>query len=107
MPAPDTPAKPARPTLAGQLAAQHELLMAQATKSARSTPDTVELAERHTGGRDGELRIGTVSLVKREDESDVQFLGRLEETTRNVIKIRDTLNVEQAAARADSNGEAS
>lgn len=104
MPVKSDPAKAAisaarheRPTLAAQLARQHELLMAAATKPARTAPQTVELAERSTGARDGQLRIASLALVQHDGESDVQFLGRLEDLGRKAIAVRDTLNAEQDA----------
>lgn len=86
--------KPERPTLAGQLARQHELLMAQATKAVRAVDQTVEFAERHAGAKDGLLRVASVKLVQHEDEEDVQFLGRIESFTRDVFAVRDRLNAE-------------
>lgn len=106
MPAkPAAPPKPERPTLAAQLARQHELLMAQATKPARTGAQSVELAERHAGPHDGELRLSSLALVQHEDESDVQFLGRLEDTTRKVLEVRDKINAERAEATRKSGGE--
>lgn len=105
MPAKDTPAKPERPTLTGQLARQHELLMAAATRPSRVNPETIEIAERHTGSRDGELRLVTLALVREDGESSVQFLGRLEETTRDVMTVLDTLNAERAKPAPAKQGE--
>ena len=83
-----------RPTLGAQLARQHELLMAYATKPARQSAQTVELAERHAGPHDGKLRLASLQLVQAEDEEDVQYLGRIETFTRQVLAVRDTLNAE-------------
>lgn len=81
-----------RPTLSDQLARQHELLMAQATKPARSGQQTVEFGERATGADSGSLYVKSLVLVQRDDESDVQFLGRQEESLRNTAKLLDKLN---------------
>ena len=105
MPAHDKAPEAHRPTLGEQLARQHELLMAQATKPARITPQSIELAEHHTGPEKGNLRIASLALVQHDGESDVQFIGRLEETTRAVLKVRDTLNAEHAAGSEDADGE--
>lgn len=94
MPTKDTTRKHERPTLAAQLARQHELLMAQATKPARTGAQTVEFAERHTGPKDGLLRLASLQLVQHDDEEDVQFQGRIEATARAILAIRDTLNAE-------------
>lgn len=94
-----------RPTLADQNARYYELLMAYATKPARQGSQTVELAERHAGPKDGQLRLASLSLVQAEDESDVQFQGRIEAVTRAVLEIRDKLNAEIDAEKVGANGE--
>lgn len=83
-----------RPTLAEQNARYYELLMAQATKPARQGSQTVEFAERHAGAMDGQLRLASVQLVQRDDEEDVQFQGRVEDFTREILAIRDRINNE-------------
>lgn len=95
-----------RPTLADQNARYYELLMAQATKSARQGSQTAELVERHAGARDGFLRLGLISLVQHEDESDVQFLGRMEDFTRKAIAVRDKLNDEIASGQETATAKA-
>ena len=98
MPKQETAPHHERPTLGAQLARQHELLMAQATKPARTSPQVIELAERHAGQRDGLLRLASLQLVQHEDESDVRFLGRIEATTRDVLDKLDKINAERDSA---------
>jgi len=99
------PRKPERVTLAGQLARQHELLMAQATKPARTSPQATEWGERATGDKQGHLYFKSVQLVQRDDESDLQFLGREEQHLRERIALRDTLNAEADARAVGANGD--
>ena len=82
------------PNAGEQLARQHELLMAAATKPARTTPQSIEYGERATGPTNGHLYFKSVQLVQHDDESDVQFLGRQEETLRSITALRDKLNAE-------------
>ena len=82
------------PNAGEQLARQHELLMAAATKPARTTPQSVEYGERTTGDRSGHLAIKSVQLVQNPEESDVAFLGREEAFLRARIALRDKLNTE-------------
>lgn len=97
MPTKEPAAKPERITLGMQLAMQHELLMAQATKPARTTPQATEWGERATGDKSGHLYFKSVQLVQHPDEDDVAFLGREEEHLRARIELRDRLNAEQDA----------
>lgn len=85
-----------RPTLGAQLARQHELLMANATKSARQGSQSATLTERTTGANSGDVAV-KVELVQHEDESDVAFLGRIEEFGRKAIAVADKLNAERRA----------
>lgn len=98
MPTKDTQPKPERPSLGAQLARQHELLMAQATKPARTSPQATEWGERATGTESGHLYFKSLQLVQGPDESDLQFLGREEEFIRARIALRDKLNAEADAA---------
>ena len=102
MPDKDTAPKTERPTLAGQLARQHELLMAAATKPARQGAQTIEYGERATGPESGHLYFKSIVLVQRDDESDLQFLGRQETTLRGVGELRDKLNLETDKAAVGS-----
>jgi hypothetical protein len=88
----DKATAPRRLTLADQLAAQHELLMAQATKPARTGSQTVEYGERATGADSGSLYLKSLVLVQRDDESDVQFLGRQDEALASVAELLETAN---------------
>lgn len=97
--------KPERPTLAAQLARQHELLMAQATKPARQGAQTVEYGERATGADTGTLYVKSLVLVQRDDESDLQFLGRQEQRLRDTAKLLTTLNAADAIEQAADGGE--
>lgn len=106
MPAKDAAPVHERPTLGAQLARQHELLMAQATKPARTSPQMIEVAERHAGQKDGLLRLASLQLVQEEGESDVAFLGRIEETTRNVLGKLDSINTDRLADAAKTLAEA-
>lgn len=94
MPSTDKPQAPHRLTLADQLARQHELLMAQATKPARMGLQSIEYGERATGDKNGHLYFKSVQVVQTEDETDVQFLGRQETYVREAIRIRDLLNAD-------------
>ena len=109
MAATDKPVKPERPTLAAQLARQHELLMAQATKPARTTPQAIEYGERTTGDRNGHLYFKSLQLVQGLDESDVQFLGRQEQVLRSCLLVRDTINdeLDKRQVGATQDGDAS
>jgi hypothetical protein len=84
--------------MAGLVARYHEIIMAFVTKTPRTSPDTVELAERHAGPRDGYLRIGKIDLARLEDEDDPHYVGRIEEFTRLALAARDRLNAEIEAA---------
>jgi len=88
-----------RPTLADQNARYYELLMAQATKSPRQGSQSATLTERTTGANNGDLAV-KVELVQHPDESDVQFLGRLEDFGRRALAVRDTLNDENRSSLA-------
>lgn len=81
-----------RPTLADQNARYYELLMAQATKSPRQGSQSVEWGERPSGEMNGTIYFKSVLLVQRDDESDVQFLGRQEEQLKAVLALRDSIN---------------
>ena len=83
-----------RTTLAEQLARQHELLMAQATKPARTGSQTAEYGQRATGADAGHVYLKSLVLVQHDDESDVQFLGRQEERLRQTADLLDRLNLE-------------
>lgn len=85
-----------RPTLADQNARYYELLMAQATKSPRQGTQSVEWGERPSGDMNGTVYFKSVLLVQREDESDVQFIGRQEEQLKAILALRDRLNPEAA-----------
>lgn len=98
MPGTDAAAPSGRPTLGAQLAAQHELLIALATKSGRQGSQSATLTERTTGAENGLLAV-KVELVQREDEGDAAFLGRLETFGRRALDIRDALNAHQAEQR--------
>ena len=103
----DTAPAHERPTLSAQLARQHELLMAQATKPARQGAQTVEYGERATGADSGTLYFKSLVLVQRDDETDLQFLGRQETQLRNVTTLLENLNTEAAAEAAlEAEGEA-
>jgi hypothetical protein len=96
-----------RPTLADQNARYYELLMAMATKPARTGTQTTEFGERTTGVTNGHLYFKSVQLVQRDDESDVAFVGRQEEYLRTMISLRDLLNAEHdARVVGAANGEA-
>lgn len=81
-----------RPTLGEQLARQHELLMAQATKPARTGSQTVEYGQRATGADAGSLYLKSLVLVQHDDESDLQFLGRQETRLRDIGGLLDKIN---------------
>jgi hypothetical protein len=95
-----------RPTLGAQLARQHELLMATLTKPARTGSQTVEYGERATGADSGSLYVKSLVLVQRDDESDVQFLGRQEAQLRNVAQLLERLNADSEQDAEDGEGEA-
>lgn len=88
-----------RPTLGAQLARQHELLMAQATKPARQGAQTFEWSERHVGAHDGELRLASAVFVQHDDETDLQFLGRQIELLRAARLEQSRFNAEIVAGR--------
>lgn len=94
-----------RPTLGEQLARQHELLMAQATKPARTGSQTVEYGQRATGAESGHLYLKSIVLVQHDDESDVQFLGRQEERLRNSVALLERLNGLGGASAEQGGGE--
>lgn len=94
-----------RPTLADQNARYYELLMAQATKSPRQGAQTATLTERTTGAANGDLAV-KVELVQHPEESDVQFIGRMESFGRQALAVRDKLNAEQAPLGERGSGEA-
>jgi hypothetical protein len=83
-----------RPTLGAQLARQHELLMAQATKSARQGSQSATLTERTAGANSGDVAV-KVELVQHEGENDAAFLGRIEDFGRKAIAVADKLNAER------------
>lgn len=97
--------KPARPTLADQLARQHELLMAAATKPARQGAQTVEYGKQTTGANAGDLYVKSLVLVQRDDEPDVMFLGRQEATLRKVNAMLEAVNAEPATEPEAESGE--
>lgn len=103
----NTPPPHERPTLGAQLARQHELLMAQATKSARQGSQSATLTERTTGANSGDVAV-KVELVQHEDEDDAAFLGRIEAFGRKAIAVADKLNAERRAREQsdDTGGEA-
>ena len=90
-----------RPTLGEQLARQHELLMAQATKPARTGSQTVEYGQKATGADAGNLYLKSLVLVQHDDESDVQFLGRQETQLRNVGTLLERLNANGSSGQAE------
>ena len=94
-----------RPTLGEQLARQHELLMAQATKPARTGSQTVEYGQRATGADAGSLYLKSLVLVQHDHESDLQFLGRQEEQLRNAAALLDKLNSSPAPEPEPEGGE--
>lgn len=94
-----------RPTLGAQLARQHELLMATLTKPARTGSQTVEYGERATGADAGKLYVKSLVLVQREDETDVQFLGRQEEQLRQVATLLDKLSSDAPTEPAGGEGD--
>jgi len=94
VPSSDTPPTHERLTLSGQLARQHELLMAQATKSARQGSQSATLTERTTGANSGDVAV-KVELVQHDEEDDVAFLGRIESFGRKALEIADKLNAER------------
>ena len=96
-----------RPTLADQNARYYELLMAQATKSPRQGSQSVEWGERPSGDMNGTIYFKSVLLVQREDESDVQFIGRQEEALREVLALRDRLNPSAALPALEAKQKAS
>jgi hypothetical protein len=96
VPDPFSPPQHERPTLGAQLARQHELLMAQATKSARQGSQSATLTERTTGANSGDVAV-KVELVQHDDEDDVAFLGRIESFGRKAIAVADKLNAERRA----------
>jgi hypothetical protein len=94
-----------RTTLAEQLARQHELLMAQATKPARTGSQTVEYGQRATGAEAGSLYLKSLMLVQHDHEDDVQFLGRQEAQLRNVGALLERMNAEPAEPAEPEGGE--
>jgi hypothetical protein len=66
------------PTLSDQLAAYREIIMAQVTKPARSGSQSVTFGKRAVGAKQDELYLKDLTLVQREDEDDMQWLGRTE-----------------------------
>lgn len=100
------PTKHERPTLSDQLARQHELLMAQATKPARTGSQTVEFGKQATGADAGTHYLKSLVLVQHDGESDVQFLGRQEERLRAVLAMLDTINAERREPDATGEGDA-
>lgn len=94
-----------RPTLGEQLARQHELLMAQATKPARTGSQTVEYGQRATGADAGNLYLKSLVLVQHDDESDLQFLGRQEERLRDIESLLGRLNTADSTSAAANGGE--
>lgn len=95
-----------RPTLSDQNARYYELLMAQATKAPRQGAQSTEWGERTTGPTSGHLYFKSVQLVQREDESDLQFLGRQEDALRQMLAVRDKLNAETETAAQAATGKA-
>lgn len=104
MPDTATQSKPARPTLSDQLARQHELLMAAATKPARTGSQSAEFGERATGGDAGSLYLKSLVLVQNDGEEDVQFLGRQERTLRDVRAMLARIATNQPAPDAGADG---
>lgn len=94
-----------RPTLGEQLARQHELLMAQATKPARTGSQTIEYGQRATGADAGNLYLKSLVLVQHDDESDVQFLGRQEQRLRETGALLEKLNANGATEPQADGGE--
>jgi len=92
-----------RPTLGEQLARQHELLMANATKSARQGSQSATLTERTTGANSGDVAV-KVELVQHEHEDDVAFLGRIESFGRKALEVADKLNAERRAREQEAGG---
>lgn len=91
------------PSMAEINAAQHEIIMAYATKSAKQGAQTAKFAERSAGANSGEFYV-SFDLVQREDEEDVQFLGRIMEFGRKAIDCRDELNAYQSSKRDNGEG---
>lgn len=102
-----TPPQPEhhRPTLGEQLARQHELLMAQATKPARTGSQTVEYGQRATGIDSGSHYLKSLVLVQHDDETDVQFLGRQEERLTQIVSLLEKINALTAKPVAANAGE--
>lgn len=95
-----------RPTLGEQLARQHELLMAQATKPARTGSQTVEYGERATGADSGSHYLKSLVLVQHDDETDLQFLGRQEQRLLEVHSLLERVNSSNGAdPDADEDGD--
>lgn len=94
-----------RPTLGEQLARQHELLMAQATKPARTGSQTVEYGQRATGADAGSVYLKSLVLVQHDDETDLQFLGRQEERLRNITALLERANASAGEPDAADGGE--
>lgn len=101
----EPPAKPERLTLAGQLARQHELLIALVTKSPRQGSQTLEWGERSTGATSGTIYFKSVGLVQHEEEDDMAFLGRNEAFMLAAIEVRDRLNAAANPEPAPEAGE--
>ena len=73
----DEPQKPHRITLADQLARQHELLMAAATKQARERTDHTEYGTVGTSGdRFGLAYLKSLVVVREDGEDSVAYSGR-------------------------------
>lgn len=99
MPTKDPHPAAERPTLGAQLARQHELLMAWATRPTHRGSQSLEWGERATGTNQGDLYFKSVQLVQGDEETDLQFLGRNMEFLRAARIERDRFNAEQEASR--------
>ena len=98
-----TAPKHERPTLRDQLQAQHEILMAMATKSARQGAQSISLAQYTSGAGYGDFYL-KVDLVQQDGEDDVEFIARMETFTVACIGVRDAINAGQLAKRVADAG---
>ena len=87
-------AQPRPTSLSAQLARQHELLMVQATKPARSGSQTMEWGERATGDKAGLLYLKSAVFVQHDDEEDVAFLGRQFASMEQADSLRNRFNAD-------------
>ena len=86
-----------RQTLSGQLAAQHELLMAAVTKTSPRGSESVSIKQASIGDLKGRWICDGLTAIRAEDEDWPQFLGRMEKSLADV----DSMLMEHNASQLE------